>query len=213
MRPLLIGISGGSCAGKTTLAGEVKKSLPEITMEWLPFDAYYKPLDHLPLSERHHQNFDSLEILDWELLVEDLKQLKSGRAAFSPLYDFTLHTRASKTRKVLPSPIILVEGILLFAVPALLSILDLKVFLQVPADIRLCRRIERDMRERGRTAPMVIKQYLATVRPMHDKLVEPSRAEAELVVGGGGYNPEAIERVTAAIRKLMRRERREGTTN
>ncbi len=209
MKPLLIGIAGGSCAGKTTLAGEVKKSLPDQTMEWLPFDAYYKPLDHLSLSERHHQNFDSLEILEWKLLVKDLKHLKSGRAASIPLYDFTLHTRSSRTRKVLPAPIILVEGILLFAVPAILPILDLKVFLQVPADIRLCRRIERDMRERGRTASMVIKQYLATVRPMHEKFVEPSRAEAELVVGGGGYNPEAIDHVTTAIRKLLSKSRRE----
>jgi len=184
------------------LAGEVRKALSGITLEWLPFDAYYKPLDHLSLSERHLQNFDSLEILDWELLLKDLERLKSGSPAEIPVYDFTLHTRSSRTQTVNPAPVILVEGILLFAVPELLKTLDLKVFLQVPADIRLCRRIERDMRERGRTAPMVIKQYLATVRPMHDKLVEPSRAQAEIIVGGGGYNPEAIAAVSAAIRSL-----------
>ena len=205
MKPLLVGIAGGSCAGKTTLAEEVRKSLLDIPMEWLPFDAYYRPLDHISISERHRQNFDSLEILDWELLAADLNTLKSGRAASIPVYDFIQHTRSPQTRTVQPAPVILVEGILLFAVPALLAALDLKVFLKVAPDIRLCRRIERDRRERGRTAEMVIKQYLATVRPMHGKWVEPSRAEAEVIVTGGGYNPEAITRVSEAIRNLTGR--------
>ena len=206
MKPLLIGIAGGSCAGKTTLAEEVRRSLRDIAMEWLPFDAYYRPLDHLSISQRHKQNFDSLEILDWELLAADLDTLKSGRAASIPVYDFIQHTRSSQTRTVQPAPVILVEGILLFAVPTLLRVLDLKVFLQVTADIRLCRRIERDRRERGRTAEMVIKQYLTTVRPMHEKWVEPSRAEAEIIVTGGGYNPEAIARVSEAIRALKEKQ-------
>lgn len=207
MKPLLVGIAGGSCAGKTTLAEEARKTLPEIGMEWIPFDAYYKPLDHLPLAERHQQNFDSLEILDWELLAADLNILKSERAASIPVYDFIKHTRSSRTRTVQPAPVILVEGILLFAVPELLKVLDLKVFLKVPADIRLARRIERDRRERGRTAEMVIKQYLTTVRPMHEKFVEPSQDAAELTLGGGGYNPEAISSFSSAIRRLMGRDK------
>ena len=198
----LVGIAGGSCAGKTTLAGELRKAVSEIEMVWIPFDAYYKPLDHLPLSERHLQNFDSPEMLDWKLFVSDLTKLKSGHPAEIPVYDFAQHTRSSVTERVEPAPVILVEGILLFAVPEVLRVLDRTVFLDVPADIRLSRRIERDMRERGRTARMVIKQYLETVRPMHEKLVEPSRREAEITVGGGGYNPDAIDRVSKSIRRL-----------
>ena len=204
LRPLLVGLAGGSCAGKTTLSEEVKKRLVPVPVEMIRFDSYYRDLSRLPMEKRHCQNFDCLEILEWELLRDHLKDLHAGKAVRVPVYDYHTHNRSSRVREVSPALVIMVEGILLFAVPALVELLDLKVFLDTEADVRLARRIERDIRERGRTVESVIAQYLSTVKPMHDRLVEPSKKAADLVVYQGGLNPEAIEKVVGGIKRLRK---------
>jgi len=204
MRTILVGIAGGSCAGKTTLASEVAQRLSPLQVSAIQFDSYYRDLSHLPMSERHRQNFDCLEILEWELLRGHLKALHRGETIQVPVYDYHIHNRSSAVRKVPPAPIVMVEGILLFAVPELAELLDLKVFLDADADVRLARRIERDIRERGRTKESVIAQYLATVKPMHDRLVEPSKKAADLVVYRGGLDEEAIGKVVESVKRLRK---------
>jgi uridine kinase len=203
MRTILVGIAGGSCAGKTTLASEVAKRLVPLPVRAIQFDSYYRDLSHLPMPERHHQNFDCLEILEWELLRDHLQALHAGKTIDVPVYDYRIHNRSGEVRAVSPAPIVMVEGILLFAVPSLTELLDLKVFLDAEADVRLARRIERDIRERGRTAATVIAQYLKTVQPMHDQLVEPSKKAADLVVYRGGLDEEAIGKVGGEIKRLL----------
>lgn len=203
LRPILVGIAGGSCAGKTTLASEVAKRLAPLPVGAIQFDSYYRDLSHLPLPERHRQNFDCLEILEWELLRDHLRELHAGQPVRVPVYDYRVHNRSAETRLVSPAPVVMVEGILLFAVPALVELLDLRVFLDAAADVRLARRIERDIRERGRTKESVIAQYLATVQPMHDRLVEPSKKFADLSVYRGGRDEEAIGRVVRGIKRLL----------
>lgn len=202
-RTILVGIAGGSCAGKTTLASEVALRLAPLPVSAIQFDSYYRDLSHLPLPERHRQNFDCLEILEWELLRDHLRELHAGRPVRVPVYDYRVHNRSAETREVSPAPVVMVEGILLFAVPSLVEVLDLRVFLDAAAAVRLARRIERDIRERGRTKESVIAQYLATVQPMHDRLVEPSKARADLLVYRGGLDEEAIGRVEGRIKELL----------
>jgi len=204
-KPLLVGICGGSSSGKTTLAHRVQKLLLPIRSAIIRFDSYYRSLDHLPLKERSHRNFDCLEMLEWELLAEHLKKLKAGESADIPVYDFKTHCRMPRARRTAPQPVILVEGILLLAVPAIVGLLDLKVYIEVEADIRLARRIGRDIRQRGRSVESVLEQYFDTVRPMHEKLVAPTKSLADLIVTGGGENPEAVAEVIARIRRLLPR--------
>lgn len=205
-RTILVGIAGGSCAGKTTLASEVAKRLAPLPVGAIQFDSYYRDLSHLPMEERHRQNFDCLEILEWELLRDHLQALHRGETIRVPVYDYRVHNRSSAVREVSPAPVVMVEGILLFAVPSLVELLDLRVFLDAAADVRLARRIERDIRERGRTKESVIAQYLATVQPMHDRLVEPSKARADLLVYRGGRDEEAIRKVAEGINKRLRKD-------
>jgi len=203
MKPLLIGLAGGTCAGKTTLAGRLRGALPGVGISCIQFDSYYRPLNHLSLPERAAVNFDCLEALDRELFAAHLELLRGGLPAPVPVYDFAAHARTPETAPVLPADVVVVEGILLLADPALGGFLDLKVYLDVPADVRLARRIRRDMAERGRTAESVIGQYFKSVRPMHEILVAPSRAEADLVVFRGGRDPDALSAVAARVRELL----------
>ncbi len=204
--PLLVGLGGGSCSGKTTLAGRIRDLLKPLEMEIFTSDRYYRPLDHLPLKERHRENFDSPEMLDRELLESHLLRLKAGEAVEIPVYDFHLHTRLTETRRLNPAPVIIVEGIFLLGDPGLRKLFDLAVYVEAGEEARLSRRILRDRRERGRTEEEVLSRYHRHVRPAHLQLVRPGRQAANLIVSGEG-DPEAPARAAAGrIRKLLSAE-------
>ena len=182
LTPTFIGFSGGSGSGKTTLAAAIHERLGNHRSAVLSLDAYYKDLSHLPLEERAAVNFDRPDALDVQLLTEQIRQLRCGHAVEVPRYDFTTHTRRSETVTLQPKAVVLAEGILLLALDSIRSLLDLKVFVDAPADIRFIRRLLRDIQERGRTVDSCIRQYYATTRPMHFAWVEPSKAFADIVV-------------------------------
>lgn len=202
--PLVIGIAGGSGSGKTTLAQLILRRVGEDRIAYLPHDAYYKDLSDLPPNQRMAVNFDHPDSLDTELLTRHVEQLRRYQPVDLPVYDFKTHTRTTQTHRVEPRGVIMVEGILIFADPALRKILDVKIFVDTDPDIRLIRRLERDIRERGRTTDMVVKQYLSTVRPMHLEFVEPSKRYADVIVPEGGMNEVAMEMVVARLEALLR---------
>ena len=203
MRSIIIGVAGGSGSGKTTVANQILERVEADKIACIPHDAYYKDLGHLTPEERRAVNFDHPHSLDTSLLIEHLQQIKAGRAVEIPVYDFTRHTRTTQTQHIEPAPIIMVEGILIFAEPELRRMLEVKLFVDTDADIRLIRRLQRDVEERGRTVQSVIEQYLHTVRPMHLEFVEPSKRYADVIIPEGGFNLVAIEMVAARIRGLM----------
>ncbi len=200
---VIIGVAGGTCSGKTTIAHRILERVGAEHIAYIPHDAYYKDLSHLPSPERLKVNFDHPDSLETSLLVEHLKDLQAGNTVAIPVYDFTTHTRIERTKTVAPAPIILVEGILIFVEPALRELFDVKLFIDTDADIRLIRRLTRDLRERGRVFESVIDQYLMTVRPMHMEFVEPSKRYANVIIPEGGFNEVAIEMVAARIRGLL----------
>lgn len=202
--PLVIGIAGGSGSGKTTLARLILQRVGEDRIAYLPHDAYYKDLSDLPPNQRMSVNFDHPDSLDTELLIQHVLQLRNYQPIDLPVYDFKTHTRTRETRRVEPRGVIMVEGILIFADPELRKLLDVKIFVDTDADIRLIRRLERDIRERGRTTEMVVTQYLTTVRPMHLEFVEPSKRYADVIVPEGGMNEVAMEMVVARLEALLR---------
>jgi uridine kinase len=202
--PLVIGIAGGSGSGKTTLANLILERVGENQIAYLPHDAYYKDLSTLPPQKRMMVNFDHPDSLDTELLIEHVQLLKSRTPIDMPVYDFKTHTRTSETRHIEPHPLIMVEGILIFADAALRKLMDMKVFVDTDADIRFIRRLDRDIRERGRTTEMVVHQYMDTVRPMHLEFVEPSKRYADVIVPEGGLNTVAMEMVVARLESLLR---------
>lgn len=202
--PLVIGIAGGSGSGKTTLARLILQRVGEDRIAYLPHDAYYKDLSNLPPNQRMSVNFDHPDSLDTELLIQHVLQLRNYQPVDLPVYDFKTHTRTQETRRVEPRGVIMVEGILIFADPELRKLLDVKIFVDTDADIRLIRRLERDIRERGRTTEMVVTQYLTTVRPMHLEFVEPSKRYADVIVPEGGMNEVAMEMVVARLEALLR---------
>ncbi len=183
--PLLIGIAGGSCSGKTTFARRVTALLAEHGVVSISFDSYYRPLDHLTLEERHRVNFDHPDSLDGDLLARHLGSLRDGIAIDRPRYDFATHARLPAIDRVEPTPFVLVDGILLLAFPAVVARLDRTVFIDAPQDVRLARRVARDTVERGRTEASVRAQFEATVAPMHQRFVQPSAAVAERRIGWG----------------------------
>ncbi|MBI1930085.1 uridine kinase [Candidatus Poribacteria bacterium] len=193
--PILIGIAGGSGSGKTTLAGAIHARLGAQKSVLLNLDGYYKDLSHLSPADRGRVNFDHPDALDMVLFTRQMRQLKSGQTIETPSYDFTTHTRQPQTQMVSPTPIVLVEGMLLMAIDSVRSLFDLKVFVDTPADIRFIRRLERDIRERGRTVDSVIQQYRSSVRPMHLAFVEPSQTFADIIVSG----EEPVETLTAIL--------------
>jgi uridine kinase len=202
-RPLVIGIGGGSGSGKTTIAEALIGEIGEGACALIFHDAYYRDLAHLPLDERAAQNFDHPDSLETELLVEHLGRLLAGRSVDLPVYDFTRHLRREETARVEPRPVVLVEGVLVLADPELRELFDLKIYVDTDADLRLMRRLQRDIRERGRTLDSVFEQYLETVRPMHVRYVEPTRAFADLVIPEG-YNIGAVGTVLALAREFLR---------
>ncbi len=204
MNRITIGVAGGTGSGKTTVADRILEQVGQERIAYLPHDAYYKDLSHLPLNLRAQHNFDHPNSLDNELFVEHLKLLKAGRAIERPVYDFTTHSRSTRTVTVLPSTVILVEGILLLALPEIRDLMDVKIFVDTDADIRFIRRLRRDIKERGRTVDSVVEQYLTTVRPMHLEFVEPSKRYADVIIPEGGFNTVALEMVVARIQEMLR---------
>ncbi|HAY36660.1 MAG: uridine kinase [Rhodothermales bacterium] len=202
-KPVIIGLSGGSGSGKSTILRRLLGELGPEQVSVLEHDAYYLDLTHLSLEERAAVNFDHPDSLETSLLVEHVDALLSGRSIQKPVYDFTKHTRAAETLEIQPTPIIIVEGILALAEPDLVRRMAIKLFVDTDDDTRLIRRIRRDMVERGRSLNSVLEQYETTVRPMHIEFVEPSKRHADVIIPRGGHNEVAFEMVLARIRTML----------
>lgn len=201
--PIIIGIAGGTGSGKTTVANVVLSRVGTSSIALVPHDAYYKDLNELPETQREQVNFDHPGSLDTPLMIDHLLQLRGGKSVEIPIYDFTTHSRTSRTTHLEPQPVILVEGILIFAEPELREMFDVKIFVDTPPDIRFIRRLERDINERGRTVASVIQQYQSTVRPMHLEFVEPSKQYADVIIPEGGLNTVAMDMMVARIESLL----------
>jgi len=201
--PLVIGIAGGSGSGKTTLANLILERIGKERIAYLPHDAYYKDLTALPHNQRAAINFDHPDSLDTDLLIQHVQDLRANNPVDLPIYDFKTHSRTQETIHVEPRPVIMVEGILIFVDPILRGLLEVKIFVDTDPDLRFIRRLERDIQERGRTTEMVVRQYLATVRPMHLEFVEPSKRYADVIVPEGGLNAVAMEMVAARLEALL----------
>jgi len=198
-QPLIIGIAGGTGSGKTTVASQIRKALPPGYCAIIDHDAYYRDLSHLPFEERVKVNFDHPDSLENELLCTHLETLHEGAAVAKPMYDFTIHCRGEETVLIEPCPVIVVEGILVLADPNIRRILDVKIYVETDSDVRVIRRIRRDMAERGREFDDIREQYYRTVRPMHIRFVEPSKRHADIILPEGGENQVAIGLVVRAL--------------
>ena len=200
MRPFLIGIAGGSGSGKSSVARRIAEALRGASAVSLDMDAYYRNLTHLTLEQRRHVNWDHPDAFDLDLLLAHLAALAERRAVEKPVYDYAAHLRTPATERVEPADVVLVDGILLFADPRVRARCDLKVYVDVEPDLRLVRRIRRDMRVRGRPLDEILDQYLTTVRPMHAEFVEPTKQYADVVVSEGAHNESAIAALVARVR-------------
>jgi uridine kinase len=201
-RPLIVGVAGGTGSGKTTVAHKLAAAMPAGRCVTIEHDAYYIDQGHLPPEERALINYDHPASLESTLLADHLRELRAGRAVDVPIYDFATHTRRKERRHVVPAPVVIVEGILVFVEAALRDQMDIKIFVDTDADIRLMRRIRRDLEQRGRTFESVRSQYYATVRPMHIEHVEPSKRWADLIVPEGGDNKVALEVLLGQLGKI-----------
>ena len=199
---LIIGIAGGTGSGKTTLARNIAEHFGD-KISLIRHDDYYKAHDGMSLEELAALNYDHPDAFDWELLFEHLDALKRGEAIDCPIYDYAIHNRSDKTRRVEATPVILLEGILIFDSEAVCSMLDLKIFVDTDADVRILRRILRDVKKRGRTLDSVVTQYLTTVKPMHEAFVEPSKKHADIIIPEGGKNPIAYGMIIDRIEKHL----------
>ncbi len=197
----IIGIAGGSGSGKSTFSHRIREAFGD-KVAVLRSDNYYLPHDDLPLAARAHLNYDAPDSLDFALMVEHIHALKAGEPIDCPVYDFTCHTRSVETTRMCPTPILILDGILLFTSEEVRRLCDLKIYVDTDADERILRRARRDMAERGRTIDSVIDQYLSTVKPMHYLHVEPTRACADIIVNGG-FNDIALDLVTSKIRQML----------
>lgn len=202
-RGVALGVAGGTGSGKTTVARAILEAAGPQRIAFLAQDSYYRDIDWRSQEQLLQHNFDHPDAFDHDLLVQHLRQLKAGRDVQVPVYDFVAHRRTGDTRRVAARPVILLEGILLLAEPRLRRLLDFKIFVDTDADVRLMRRIRRDLGERGRDLEDVLRQYAETVRPMHLEFVEPSKRWADVIVPQGGENRVALEMVNARIEKLL----------
>lgn len=200
--PIIVGIAGGTGSGKTSVARRVREGVGERSA-MIQHDWYYFDQHHLDLDARAQLNFDHPNALDNDLLVAHLRQLKSGQAVEAPQYDFTRHARAEETVRINPLPVIVVEGILLFAIPELREVFDIKLYVDTDADIRVFRRVRRDIRERGRDFEAIREQYYRTVRPMHLEFVEPSKRWADLIIPEGGENHIALDVIVERLKRYL----------
>jgi uridine kinase len=200
---MIIGISGGTGSGKTTVAQKIISSIGESNVACLQQDSYYRNLDAMPLDARRRTNFDHPDAVDLELMLNQLESLRAGIHIERPVYDFVTHSRRLETIRVDPLPVILIEGILVFHDARMRSLMDLKIFVDCDPDIRFIRRLERDIHSRGRDVESVIEQYLASVRPMHLQFVAPSIRYADVILPEGGFNEAAIDLIAGKIRSVL----------
>ena len=200
---MIIGICGGTGSGKTTVANRILESVRADEVVFIQQDLYYRDLKDMPLDYRNAANFDHPDAVDNDLLVNHLKKLNAGEPVDLPIYDFKTHSRLAATTRVEPTPIVIVEGILIFAEPRLLEQMDIKIFVDTPDDLRFIRRLRRDIAERGRTLDSVIDQYMATVRPMHMQFVEPSKRFADVIIPEGGHNLVSVDLISGKIRERL----------
>jgi uridine kinase len=208
-RPLVIGVAGGSGSGKTTVSNAILDRVGHERIALLQHDSYYHDLSHLPLERRRQVNFDHPDAFDNALYLAHLDALIRGEPVAVPTYDFATYVRLPQVVEVQPRPVILLEGILIFADAALRERMDIKLFVDTEGDLRFIRRLQRDMRERGRTVESVIEQYLRTVRPMHLEFVEPTKRYADIIIPRGGRNTIAIDMVVARIERMLEQTRRD----
>jgi len=204
-QPLIMGIAGGTGSGKTTVATNITAGLPTGTCAIIDHDAYYRDHPEMPLRERELLNYDHPDALDNELLIAHLDAMRAGKAVDIPIYDFVNHARSKELRHIEPAPVIIVEGILVFVDPEIRKRLDVKIFVDTDADIRVVRRIRRDMEHRGRTFQQIRDQYYKTVRPMHLQFVEPSKRWADLIIPEGGANRVAVDMVIGRLLNMLGR--------
>ena len=201
--PVIIGIAGGTGSGKTTVAQAIYDRVGSSRIEWISHDSYYRDFEGLSPDERHKINFDHPDSLETELLIRHLDVLGKGSSVEVPLYDFASHRRRTDTQRVEPRRVVIVEGILVLAEPELRKRIDIKLFVDTPADIRFMRRLMRDIQTRGRSLESVVHQYMTTVRPMHEEFVEPSKRYADLIIPEGGENQVALDAIIARVEHLL----------
>ena len=196
---MVIGIAGGTGSGKTTITRRLTERFGG-DVSVIHHDNYYKAHHDLPYEERALLNYDLPDAFDTDLLIEDLRKLRAGETVYCPVYDYSIHDRTEKTREIRPTKVIIVEGILIYENRELCDQMDIKIYVDTDADVRILRRILRDVKERGRSLESVINQYLSTVKPMHEQFVEPSKRRADVIVPEGGHNPVALEMVIQRVR-------------
>jgi uridine kinase len=200
---LTLGLSGGTGSGKTTIAEEISKALGPEHSVIIHQDSYYLDRSLLPTDDRDRINFDHPSAFEWKLLKEHVKALRSGRSIQKPIYNFHTHSRMPETTKVDPQSVLIIEGILVFDDAELREMMDIKVYVDADADVRFIRRLDRDVRERGRSLESIVDQYLTTVRPMHLQFVEPAKRYADIIIPEGGHNRVALETIIARVRSML----------
>jgi uridine kinase len=203
VRPLIVGIAGGSGSGKSTVAGRVTDALRGASVAFIDMDAYYRDFSSLPMEERRRVNWDHPAAFDWDLLCAQLARLAAGQPIEKPVYDFVTHTRAARTEPVPAADVIVIDGILLLADARVRERCDVKVFVDADADVRLIRRIRRDLTVRGRSLEDILEQYLTFVQPMHLEFVEPSKRYADVIIPRGGHNDVAVDMLVANIQRRL----------
>lgn len=202
---MIIGISGGTGSGKTTVAQKIVTSVGAENVVYLAHDSYYRNLGDMPLDLKHKVNYDHPDAFDTDLLINHLEALRAGEGIEQPVYDYSTHSRKAETIRVEPRPVHIVEGILVFVDPKMRGLMDLKIFVDADADIRFIRRLDRDVHERGRSVESIINQYLTTVRPMHLQFVEPSKRYADIIIPEGGHNEVGIDLIIGKIQSILAR--------
>ena len=202
-RPIFIGITGGTGSGKSTIAKEIYRQFGEDCIAMIEQDSYYKDQSHLSMEDRVKTNYDHPNAFDNNLLVSHLESLLNGHSIQKPSYDFSIHKRIEDTTKVEPKEIVIVEGILILEDPRIRELLDIKIYVDTDADVRIIRRMVRDINERGRTMESVINQYLNVVKPMHNQFTEPTKKFADIIIPEGGHNKVAIDIIVAKIKEVL----------
>ncbi|HEV7699784.1 MAG TPA: uridine kinase [Pyrinomonadaceae bacterium] len=204
---MIIGICGGTGSGKTTIARKIVEAVGASNVVLVEQDSYYRNLADMPLDERHQANFDHPDSLDSDMLVNHILRLKQGLSAEMPMYDFKTHTRTDTIEIIEPRPVVIVEGILIFAEARVLDLLDVRVFVDTPDDVRLIRRLKRDHEERGRTYEHTMDQYMRTIRPMHFEFVEPSKRHADVIIPEGAQTGVSVEFLCSLVREKLVKEK------